>query len=184
MKILKPLLVPWMIAPSLPRLTLISEEDGENSVRFRGFFGFEGAGNTRQDSILVDNAALAVNKNEPSARYQLISVKFEMLGWLRRSPQISDREVICESDYDWSNVPGVIRDGEGVTEWRTRFAREWRETRICPNPGAYIVGNSDWEVGPPKAKFNLNHFLILGDACSVEILAKNQTWTSEGNTKE
>lgn len=35
-----------------------------------------------------------------------------------------------------------------------------------------------------KAKFNLNHFLFLGDACSVEILAKNYTWISEGNTNE
>lgn len=120
-------------------------------MRFRGFFGIEGAGKTQQDSILVENAALTVNKNEPSARYQLISVKFEMLGWLRRSPQISDSEVIREAEYDWSKVPGVIRDGEGIAEWRTRFAREWGDTRLCPNPGAYIVGNSDWEVGPAKA---------------------------------
>ncbi len=181
MKLLKPLLVPWMIAPSLPKLTLISEEDGTHFVKFRGFFGFEGVANNSQESVIVDGVTLEARKVGLPARYQLISLKFDLVGWFRRSPQYSDSEVIRETDYDWSCVPGVIRDHESVTDWRIRFLKEWNDSRICPNSGVYVVENSDWDVGPDKARFNLNHFLIVGESCFIEILAKGCTWMSEGN---
>ena len=181
MKILKPLSVPWMICPSVPKLTLISEEDGEQLVRFCGFFGFEDLATTVMDKISVDDDVLVANSNEISLRYQLISLKFECVGWLRRNPQYSDREVIKESDYDWSAVSGCIQNGEGIDDWLIRSQQEWMETRVCPNPGVYVVENSDWNVGPDKGRYNLKHFLILGDSISIEILAQDCSWISEGN---
>jgi hypothetical protein len=79
MKILKPLSVPWMIDPSMPKITLISEEHGNHLVKFCALFGFEGAANKSSDSITVDTGALLVSPNEKSARYQLISLKFELV---------------------------------------------------------------------------------------------------------
>ncbi|MFB9240961.1 hypothetical protein IV454_17890 [Massilia antarctica] len=181
MKLLKPLSVPWMISPSVPRLTLFSEEDGKQLVKFCGFFGFEDPGTTAMDSIIVDDGSLLVNPNEVSARYQLISLQFEGVGWLRRSPQYSDREVIQESDYDWSCVGGLIRENEDVGDWLIRTQQEWTDTRTCSNPGAYIVENSDWDVGLEKTIYNLKHFLILGDSVFIEILAQDCSWLSEGN---
>ncbi|MCE3602772.1 hypothetical protein LXA47_04055 [Massilia sp. P8910] len=181
MKLLKPLHVPWMISPSVPSLTLISKEDGEQLVKFCGFFGFEDSATTAADSIIIDDGELLVNPDERSSRYQLITLKFELVGWLRRCPQYSDREVIQESDYDWSAVSGCIRDDEDVDDWLLRTRQEWAAARICPNPGVYVVENSDWDVGPDKERYNLKHFLILGDSVFIEILAENCSWVSEGN---
>jgi len=180
-KLLKPLSVPWMISPSVPKLTLISEEDGKQQVKFCGFFGYEDHALARGSSIVVDDGTLLVNPNEKSARYQLISLEFEMVGWLRRYPQYSDREVIRESDYDWSCVSGCIRNNEAIDSWGLRFQQEWVNTKICPNPGIYVVENSDWEVGPDKERYDLKHFLILGDSVFIELLAQNCLWRSEGN---
>lgn len=170
-----------MVSPSVPKLTLISEEDGEQLVRFCDFFGFEELAATTMDQVIVDNDALSVGCNEMSSRYQLISLKFECVGWLRRNPQYSDREVIQESDYDWSCVSGCIQNNEDIDDWLIRSQQEWMDTRICPNPGVYVVENSDWNVGPEKERYNLKHFLILGDSVSIEILAQNCSWVSEGN---
>jgi hypothetical protein len=182
-KRLMPLAVPWMISPSMPSLTLISDEDeqGRHLVQFCGLFGFEDGVARAADAIIVDDGKLVVNAHETSARYQLICLQFDLLGWMRRSPQVSDREVIHESDYDWSCVPGWKRDCEEIDDWLARCQHDWAATRICPNPGVYVVENSDWNVGPDKERFKLEHFLIVGESISIEILARACSWVSKGN---
>ncbi|MDQ1922184.1 hypothetical protein [Massilia pseudoviolaceinigra] len=96
-------------------------------------------------------------------------------------PQYSDREVIQESEYDWSCVSGYLQSDETVENYLKRFQQEWDKTKICPNPGVYVIENSDWDGGLDRERFDLKHFLILGDFCFIEILAKNCTWVSEGN---
>jgi len=182
MKLLRPLSAPWMIDPSMPKLTLISEENGRQLVKFCGLFAYGSVASAPVESVIVDDGdALLVNLNEKSARYQLISLRFELLGWLRRYPQYSDREVVHESDYDWSCVSGCIRNDESVDDWIKRYQQEWIDTGVCPNPGAYVVENSDWDVGPDKDRYNLKHFLIIGESTFIEVLAQDCSWISEGN---
>ena len=181
MKLLKPLIVPWMVAPSCPNLTLTASESGEHEIEFSGFFGFEPSCAAPMESIIVDEGTLKVNPNEKSATYQLISLKFDLVGWFKRSPQFSDEEVIKESDYDWSFVPGYYRDEENLAEWLRLQQQDWEKTRICNNPGVYIVENSDWNIGPDKERFSLKHFLIVGELSYIEIMAKSCIWESRGN---
>lgn len=182
MKKLIPVGVPWMVAPAIPKLTISSTEEGDTIVTFVGLFGYESASEGAAKGAIVDASEdIFVNPDETSSRYQLISIRFDTAGWVRRSPQYSDREVIRESDFDWSMVSGAIRAGEAVIDWRTRVSADWAETKICPNPCVYVVENSDWDVGLERDRLGLMHFLVLGESSYVEVMARGFVWCSHGN---
>lgn len=182
MKTLIPARVPWMVAPSAPGLTIASTEAGETIVSFVGFFDYEPASERALSVDIVDaSKAAVVDPDEQSCRYQLIAVHFDTVGWFRRSPQFSDREVIRESEFDWSRIPGVIRHDEAVIDWRMRVSADWARTKICQDPNFYIVENSDWSVGSDRDVYGMKHFLILGESSFIEVLAKDYSWHSHGN---
>lgn len=157
MKLLEPLQVPWMVAPTLSRIRMNSQEGGALEIRFVGFLRCEPA---------------------EDARYQTIAISFVDAHWLRRSPQHSDRAVIDEAAFDWSLVAGVLSGGESIAEWRARCASEWLRSGIAPNPCAYIVRNSDWNA-TEAVRYGLKHYLIVGDESSVEVLASGLRWNAE-----
>ena len=181
MKKLFPLSVPWMISPSMPNLKLMLEENGSALVQFFGLFGYEPL--TESDAAKPDlgqgTRGLRLDPNMKRARHQLISMAFKNVGWLLRSPQHSDREVVNESLFDWSDVRGRMRADEAAVEWQRRCLEEWRETRIAPDPSVYIVTNSDWNAREAK-QWGLKHYLVLGDSSSIEVLAQDFEWSSEG----
>lgn len=76
---------------------------------------------------------------------------------------------------------GAIRVGEEVPTWLERHAKEWKDTEISPNPGIYMIANSDWHAAEAE-QWKLNHYLIVGYSSSVEILAQDVKWISDGVT--
>lgn len=180
MKKLIPFNVPWSVSPSSSNLKITCEEDGDTLVQFFGLFGHpsdadEEATNEQAssdtDTLIIDPALIY-------RHYRLISLKFKNVGWVLKNIQHSDIEVIDESQYDWSEVPGAIRSGEEISAWQERYAKEWKETEIAPDPAAYIISNSDWHTAE-AGKWRLNHYLIIGHSSSIEILAQDVEWTSE-----
>ena len=181
MKKLIPLNVPWMISPSMANLKLMSEENGRTLVQFFGLFGFEPLDEkeaTKSD-LGHGTRGLKLDPSVKGGRHQLISLVFKNVGWLLRNPQHSDRDVIDETMFDWSNIRGRIGVGEGVAEWQKRCLMEWNNTRIAPNPSAYIVSNSDWNAREAE-QWRLKHYLVLGESSSIEVLAEDFEWVSEG----
>lgn len=157
-KSLHPLQVPWMIAPSLSRISLSSQEDGLLEIKFVGLMRCEAADRDR---------------------YQRIVVSFVNAPWLRRNAQLSDREVVEEAAFDWSLVPGVRSATESISAWRDRCVDEWISSGIAPNPCAYIVRDSDWNR-KEAARHDLKHYLFVGDESSVEVLGGPMQWRSIG----
>lgn len=181
MKKLIPLNVPWSVSPSSPNIKIICEEDGDTLVQFFAFFGFiphTGKEITREQ-VIVGTDGLTIDPTLKHGRYHLISLTFKNVGWVLRNIQHSDIEVIDESQYDWSEVRGAIRSGEDISTWKQRYAKEWKDTEISPDPAIYVVTNSDWHSDEAE-KWNLNHYLIVGYSSSVEILAQDMEWASEG----
>lgn len=163
MKILTPLAVPWMVAPMQANVTVLTEDDeyGNHQVRFAAVFG-------------VDAAAAA------QERRQQVCLTFTTYGWMRRTPRVSATEVILRAEYDWSRVTGAPLAGESGSKLDARVERLWRETGLCPDPKVYTVENSDWHIGHDKARFRLQHFLVVGEASCVEVLAGRCDWIAQG----
>lgn len=181
---LVPLEVPWMVAPSMPSLKLYSEEYGSTKVELFGFFGFV---SDDQDASRVsvpkfDNDGILLDPNDTGGRYQLIWLNFEDVGWVRRCPQHSDNEVVDESEFDWSCVKGRPRPNEVPRDWHARVMKDWSATRISPDPSVYTVEDSNWENEESK-RFGLKHYLILGEFCYIEVLARSMQWTSKGSLR-
>lgn len=181
MKKLSPLIVPWMISPSMPNLKMMLEDNGRGVFQFFGFFGFEPLTEderTKQD-IGQGTQGLRLDPSRKNGRHQLISLTFKNIGWLIKNPQHSDTEVINESLFDWSEVRGRLIPGETISEWQNRCSQEWVNTKISPNPSIYTITNSDWNIQEAKT-WELKHYLILGDSSYIEILAQDFEWISEG----
>ncbi|MBB3197188.1 hypothetical protein [Roseateles terrae] len=177
-----PLQVPWMVAPSMPSLKLYSEEYGSTRVELFAFFGFvpENRDVSPVFAPSYDTDGVALDSKNLSGRYQLICLDFEKVGWVRRSPQHSDSDVVDESRFDWSCVKGRPEPNEQPADWHTRVMQDWSITRISPDPSVYIVENSDWNNEESK-RFGLTHYLILGEYCYIEILAGAMEWSSKGS---
>lgn len=186
MKKLLPMPVPWMISPSKPNLKLIVTEDEKAQVQFVGFFGFEKnieVDEKDKDQILLfDN--VGIYPNIKFGRYQMISMNFSNIGWIKRTPQYSEREVVDETIFDWSDVGGRKLAQEDIAAWRNKFMQTWSAERVCPNPSFYLVENSDWISQSEMKKWGLKHYLILGESSSIEILAQAYDWDSKGSMIE
>lgn len=181
MRKLVPLNVPWSVSPSLSNLKLICEENGDTVVQFFAFFGFipHTGEEITNEQVIVGADGLIIDPTLEHGRYHVISLTFKNVGWALRNIQHSDLEVIDESQYDWSEVRGAIRSGEDISAWEERYAEEWKDTKIAPDPGAYTIANSDWRAAEAE-EWKLNHYLIVGDSSSIEILAQDMEWASGG----
>ncbi|GAA4800310.1 hypothetical protein [Lysobacter hankyongensis] len=181
MKKIIPVSFPWMVSPSTPMLRLIVDENGDCLVRFVGFFLNESKQNA--DSINVVDAydGLTIDPEDKCGSYQLISLSFLDAGWSRRSPQHSDRQVVDESLFDWSQIEGQIKAGEDAVSWQARFRSKWNETGVCPDSSVYIVEDSEWAKEVGSGRYEMKHYLILGESSYVEVLAKDFRWVSEGS---
>lgn len=165
----------------MPNLRLVSEEYGTTCIEFFAFFGFLPQGEGLMGKVPSQNTeGIVVDPNVAGGRYQLVSLTFEDVGWLQRSPQHSDSEVIDEAEFDWSAVSGKPTEAEGPGQWQKRVLAEWVRTSIAPDPSIYVVENSVWK-SKEAMKWGLTHYLILGEYCYFEILSKKMEWKSKGS---
>lgn len=180
MQKLIPLPVPWMVSPSRPGLVVTTGEGDDTLLEFVGLFGAESedSPDLPPTQVMVTPAEPQLASDVKSGRYQKVSIRFKFAGWVSRNAQHSDREVVDESLFDWSDVPGTCHDGD-LGAFLRRMQERWQETGIAPNPGFYIVENSTWRTAEAR-RWKLRHYLILGDQCSIDLLAQDFEWESKG----
>jgi hypothetical protein len=88
----------------------------------------------------------------------------------------SDSEVVPESLYDWSRVPGGMPEDGEWERAEEDLRNEWMKTGICPDPLMYevIFGNGA-EQGDPSVE--TKHYLLLGHDVYLEVDAVGWRWT-------
>lgn len=148
---LEPLPLAYMVSPSVPFLELSSSEDPGASPTTVSFFATHRDGSTSRMRFVFRSGVLA-----------------------RLSPAYSDREVVKESDYDWSSVPR-LDPGPSYHDSVRRLQELEKSTGLCPDPNVYdVVGspllvNHDHRVG--REQQYLHHYLVLGHDAYVDVLA-------------
>jgi hypothetical protein len=177
---LRPLVVPWCVAPSTPFLTLhSSENDDETYIHFVAFNKLLAPASSYNSgqSVVVSEMPSDFREISPgeSGCYQLMRAYFRHVLWTRMSPSFSESEVIEEGAYDWSLVRGEMWQSKEIDQLFADYTQKWRETGLCPEPGIYEVEHSEWiaSLRPPKhASAPRRHFLVAGHDCYAEIIAK------------
>jgi hypothetical protein len=177
---LVPFAVPWMVSPSAPFLRLVALEGnsaGETFVEFVAYSPpFESpphGGNSLQ--IVHPPGMFRGSDASESAPYRHMRVTFQRFVSARMCPAHSDREVVEESVFDWSCVPGRWRPGESIELYLRRDRELWQTTGMCPDPLIYHTKSSPWidslqlQYGSSVA---LTHYLVLGHDAYVEVIAE------------
>ena len=175
---LRPLIVPWMVSPSVSNLRLIACEDcvaAPTHVRFYAHFGLRAETITSQ-RVGFPTAEIAIDPDTcclQDAADGLVEIAFERSLWTRTSPAFSDRHVLNPDEFDESAIPYSVPTAD-VGALQRDFQSLWLKTGNCPDPRAYLVESSEW-----LAKLNLHgyeHIVIEGHDAFVEVLAKSWQW--------
>ena len=179
-----PLEVPWMVSPSTPFLKLHSPQTDRSMGTYVQFVAYnrlldsDSAAATGKCVSIMDSLA----RFRPAASfergaYQLVRLHFVNAVNSRMTPSFSDSQVIEESAYDWSNVPGAWQ-GEDIFAHLRKADAIWATTRICGDPGVYEVTTGDHvdetpsSVASTSKRPTTKRFLILGHDSFVEIVAE------------
>jgi hypothetical protein len=173
---LKPIVVPWMVSPSVPQLRLsVHDADKSAAVQFFAHFALR-AGWTKSQLIGFPHVDLVRNPGEQSANdpaYGLVRMAFEAVAWAQTSPAHSDREVLNRAEFDTSAIP-YSSPSSDVGAWLRDFQSLWLKSGNCPDPRAYRV-----EFSGRLADLNLRgyeHILIAGRDEYVEVIARRWRW--------
>lgn len=171
MNILNPLPVPWQMAATSGWIELTSPEHGPHTVRIGASFlpDIEGA-----------DAPGSADRSARPTEAHVVRLTFPGTCWLRRSAPTPGGDPIRESDYRMPDVWDGFSGTDDIDESFRHFYALWQETGLCPDPSVYIVGNSDWNIGPDKERLKLHHFFFYGRDSVLEILAPSFSWVSEG----
>jgi hypothetical protein len=177
-EILLPVSVPWMISPSVPYLRIETFEPTQlATVTFIGFFKLEGnptdAGGQR---VIDDPGDFTPLDTAKGASHRLVRIVFQEGSQLRKQPAYSDLEVIPEQDYDWSNVPSGINDGETAEGSVARVDSHWRASGLCPDSGMYEVLKSKWISELELDSTQWHHYILLGHDEYIEVVARSFQW--------
>jgi hypothetical protein len=180
---LKPLKVPWMLSPSVPFLQLVAQEGSPGHSVAVQFVAYD----KRLEKDSENRAPGKVHVARPLSEfrpfdgpvtkpYRQIRMCFPGEAYAKVSPAFSDCQVIDESCFDWSDVPGRWEPGEDIFDYMRRQDRLWHQTGICPNPRIYQIEDSHWVrdasfSGDPSPR--LNHYIILGHDLFVEVIASD-----------
>jgi hypothetical protein len=177
--VLIPAAVPWSIS-SAPYLKLYTTGEGKpSSLTFIGYFKLNDKDQRHDMSSIVVVGEPGEFRLDPSADgvpYRMIRVVLERGFRFRKCFSMSDHEVIPESNYDWTEVPGSLRPGEDALANLKRTNRYWIETGHSPDPGYYEVRNSPWmkELGVNDSE--LHHYIAAGQDEYFEIIAMGWHW--------
>jgi hypothetical protein len=173
---LRPLVVPWMVSPSVPQLRLSTVEGGQTAaVQFIAHFALRGEWTDNQrigfPQAEVVRSPIESPLNDPA--YGLVGLTFQQVAWAHKSPAFSDREVLNPEEFDASAIPYSTPSAD-VGAWLRDFQSLWLKTGNCPDPRAYLVDSS-----LRLANLNLQgykHIVIEGHDEYVEVIAQNWHW--------
>lgn len=180
MQKLRPIKVPWQVSPSTPCLRLFASETSEEhtQVTFSAHFALREKP-TKINQIGFESAAIESNpylsESKKTDSHSLVKVEFNRGLWSRLSPAFSDREVLNPAEFDDSLLSGSSPQVD-VQRWLADFQSSWIKTGYCPDPGIYLVEESDW---CQRVSSKLNHYLIEGHDSYVEVLAEGYSWREE-----
>jgi hypothetical protein len=173
--------VPWAISPSTAFLRLSWAEgviDGA-LVEFVAYYKcFHHGGSQSPDQIQIVNTPdrFESRHDELNVPYRIVRATFEGVSFLRVQPAISDTQVIDDDAFDWTGISGAYQDGESAEEYVRRSTRQWIETGLCPDSGMYVVELSAWLRELGRDGTGEQHYLLVGNETSVEIIAKKWRW--------
>jgi hypothetical protein len=180
-KKLKPVLVPWMISPSVPMLSVQSHNDFPDSVTFIGHFKCEEPALDERPG-----ADYEVVKGDPEFKeagigdrgaFCMVKIDLQAGARFRTRPAYSDLEVVRRDDFDWSEIAGVRKPSESASQSVKRIQHLWITTGVCPNPRMYEVESSDWVVESGlRLDEGWKHYLLLAHDSFVELIAKGWNW--------
>jgi hypothetical protein len=166
-----------MISPSVPHLRLAENGvQGRGSVTFIGFFELEKQPGDVELSLVRTPDEFELSQVANGAAHRLVKVAFDGINLARVSPAVSDIEVISESLFDWSRVPGGIASGGSAEDSVENFGDLWRVTGLCPDPRMYEVQDSRWLQDLGLTATAWRHFIMLGHDEYVEIVAQRFDW--------
>ncbi|MDX2277282.1 MAG: hypothetical protein NW206_17690 [Hyphomonadaceae bacterium] len=117
-----------------------------------------------------------VAPGEEGAPYHVIGVRF-IGGFRGRLTEAFDEDqVIDESAFDGSSIPGSLLRNETIDQNFARRDRYLRETGLSPDPGFYEVEGSQWVAEVASERTDLHHYIILGLEEYAEVLAEGWEW--------
>ncbi len=178
--ILMPIQVPWMVSPSTPFLRLVATEcssQGETHVDFVAYYHCEDVSVSSSSGVLVVQppSTFQLANSSQKGPYRLLRFVFKSGIWSRMCPSHSDKEVIDESLFDWSQVTGSWTPGEDILKHLQQTRDSWQQSGICPDPSIYEVELSPWldETGAAQDRYRKwRHYLILGHDSYIEVIAE------------
>lgn len=176
-----PLQVPWMVSPSTPFLRLVCSESSSQGDAYVEFVTFNRGFSEKLNSPPSRSSIQVV---QPPGAFQptnailqtpcrLARMVLKRCLAARMYPSYSDEEVIEESAYDWSQVPGSWKPGEDIATFLERHRVFWDTTGVCPNPNLYEIASSPWLIAMNKHNNPAwKHLLVLGHDAYVEAIAQ------------
>lgn len=173
-----PFSVPWMVSPSTPFLRLVASESAEQNgtyVEFVAYYQCEDVSIPGSSITVVQPPApFRLSDGHRRGPYRLIRISFKNGTWARMCPAHSDTQVVDNSAYVWSQVPGRCKPGEDIFENLRRNRGLWQQSGICPDPGIYEIASSPW-LNEIKDLYNIGtewkHYLCLGHDSYTEVIA-------------
>ncbi len=179
-QILVPLRVAWMVSPSTPFLRLHVSESAsqdETHVEFVAHYQCEEVSRPSITGIQVVQppSPFQLAEGRQNGPYRLLRIVFKNGHWARMYPSHSDKEVINEATFDWSQVTGRWTPGQDIFAYLKQSREVWQQSGICPDPGVYEVELSSWldETGAVQDRERKwRHYLILGHDGYVEVIAE------------
>lgn len=184
MQQVKPMLipakVPWSISTSAPHLKLHQTTDGKPSyLTFIGYFKLNETTQGPTASLIEavgDPGEFRLDSSAEDAPYRMVRIILDGGVIARRRAAASDHEVIPEAEFDWHEVPGFPREGEGALANMIRTDHYWKKSGYSPDPGFYEVEGSPWvgELGINDPE--LRHYIAVGQDEYFDIIARNWRW--------
>ncbi len=153
---LSPQALPWMISPSGAGLRLsYDEEQGRATI-----------------DVVVSYGPLEARSGVGRSTVEL---QFEGCCGLRLAPILDEAAPLAARSLDRSKL-AEFDPGEDARVRLAGMLARWRESGCCPDPHVYELLGSDWATQFDAP--GLHHYLVLGSAVIVDVLAQSLAWTS------
>lgn len=177
---LQPLRVPWQIAASNDALCLMVQGQAEARVIFVALLGYESLAQDMQAGLVPYASAAYLGMAAKQAAFHQVEVSFQAVIAARAMPLqaagVAGFAGFDKPAYDCSALASVSTDDKSPNVRAYDFKKYWNDNRRCPDPGAYIVANSEWLASSAANTASSRHYLFLGQHVVVEVLAAGLDW--------
>ena len=171
---LLPLTVPWQIAASNDDLRLMIQSDGEASVTFVALLGYHALADDIQAGLIPYASSAYLGMAAKQAAFHQVAASFQAVSAVRGAPLKANG--FDKAAYDCSALTSVSIAATGLNVRAYDFKKYWNDNKRCPDPGAYVMNNSEWLASSGLSGLSTRHYLFLGQHVVVEVLAADMQW--------